>query len=244
MSPFARDLMENSKRDDCMIVGSDVRALCMEILKLEKERDDPLEQARRELPVFSALRAEVERLKVELSGRQACDKTFDADHRRVMAERDAARAEVTAERERRETDYRRLNNEIEKEAGEAWQAEKDRDAARAEVTAERERREAAEAITNDWQAALKQESAAHNATKGALEAALAEIEESRAALPDNIPFKDGSLAARIRFVLARNEVFKGQPVTLPSIYDKDDPAWAQAIEACAEAVRAAGMEVL
>jgi len=44
-----------------------------------------------------------------------------------------AEADLAAERERRERECHALNNEIEKPAGDAWQAEKDRDAARAEV---------------------------------------------------------------------------------------------------------------
>lgn len=39
MSPFAQQLCERSKDDNAMIVGSEIRSLCMEIVSVEKERD-------------------------------------------------------------------------------------------------------------------------------------------------------------------------------------------------------------
>lgn len=40
MSPFAQELCERSRRDNAMIVGSEVRGLCMEIVVAERERDE------------------------------------------------------------------------------------------------------------------------------------------------------------------------------------------------------------
>lgn len=45
MSPFAKELCERSKRDDDMIVGSEARGLCMEIIVNERERDEARAQA-------------------------------------------------------------------------------------------------------------------------------------------------------------------------------------------------------
>lgn len=54
MSPFATDLMENSKRDDAVIVGSDVRALCMEIRNL----DESVDRATKALVLMERMHAE------------------------------------------------------------------------------------------------------------------------------------------------------------------------------------------
>lgn len=88
----------------------------------------------------------------------------------------------------------------------------------------------------------------------------AEIAEAHKTLPNNIPFKNGTLAGRIGFVLARDEAnaraevaaLRARKVTLPGIKSgncfshvasAEADGFNRGVEACADAIKASGIEV-
>jgi len=239
-------MMENSKRDDFIIVGSDIRALCMEIKKLEKERDDPLEQARRELPVFSALRDEVAKWKANHDNQVAIKRAVldrpDLGDRaasvlKLFAERDAALARCgVAERRGRE-----INEEANQACAATRQATAERDAARAELAALR----ASEALIrcDAGNCALSADGVGCN-TMSELAAARAEVERLSKGFHESCFAKQEVLQAEVTALKARK-------VTLPARFNcpygrrfvaSDDGAWLFA-DSVGSALRAAGVEV-